>query len=136
MAGGYSYFGDVCPQEPDEVENYAKCVMELGFLFRSLFNMTCFPDMNRALPLFKLSMMMFHTHKTISKYSYEVLHLLIHQNVILSEANANQEFYELFVNTSGFAAGNIPCDLQMEYIVRAIKKKNKTDACGPHHTTC
>ncbi|CAG2238830.1 unnamed protein product [Mytilus edulis] len=72
-------------------------------------------------------------NKNLSKYTYEILRLLVHQLCILSEQEAHEEFYGLFVNTKGKIDRHIPCDLQMEYIVKSVKRNikhmfsNKTD---------
>lgn len=49
------------------------------------------------------------------KYVYEIMRLLVHQTCILSEKAANEEFYGLFVNTTGRFNGHIPADRRMEY---------------------
>lgn len=109
----------------DLVKNYGHRVLELGMLYKSLLDMCKLPDRDRGLMLLKLAMLHFKAHKNKSKYAYEIMRLLVHQFVLLSEKKANEEFYGLFVNTHGHIYSHIPVDLQMEYIVKIIKKNLK-----------
>lgn len=96
--------------------------------------MECMPERIRGLRILKLLMLYFKSHKNLSKYAYEILRLLVHQQSLLSERKANEEFYGLFVNTRGQYNTHIPVDLRMEFYVKEIKKhighmaSNKTQA--------
>ena len=113
------------PIEPDRVKNYAHLVLELGLEFKSLLSVCKMPGRARGLALLKTAMIQFKANNNLSKYSYEVLRLLVHQYVTLSEKAAMEEFYGLFVNTKGKSDSHIPCDLQMEYIVKDVKTNIK-----------
>lgn len=54
----------------------------------------------------------------MSKYAYEIMRLLVYQLCILSEKAANEEFYGLFVNTTGRSNGHIPADRRIEYLLK------------------
>ena len=85
--------------------------------------MICWMPLNfpKEVTIFKLAMLLFKSHRNLSKYAYEILRLLVHQICILSEKAANEEFYGLFVNTNGHFNGQIPADSRMEYLVKTIK---------------
>ncbi|KAH3874587.1 hypothetical protein DPMN_037834 [Dreissena polymorpha] len=78
-------------------------------------------------------MLHFKANNECSKYAYEIARLLVHQFCILSEKEACEEFFGMFVNTTGKENAHIPCDLKMEHIVKDIKSNikhmfsNKTD---------
>ena len=109
----------------DGVKNYGHMVLELGLLFKNLLDMIKYPDRDRALRLFKLSMTVFKVQNNLSKYALELLRLLVHQQCILSLQGAHEEFYGLFVNTSGKLDGHIPADERMEWMVNVVKKHIK-----------
>ncbi|CAG2220286.1 unnamed protein product [Mytilus edulis] len=120
------------PQE-DKVKNYGHLCLELGLQFKAILDLCKLPDRERGLRLLKVCMIHFKANNNLSKYAYEILRLLVHQLCILSEQEAHEEFYGLFVNTKGKIDSHIPCDLQMEYIVKSVKRNikhmfsNKTD---------
>ena len=109
----------------DHVKNYAHRVLELGMLFKSLLYLCKCPSRNMALSLIKITMLVFKANNNLSKYAYECMRFLVHQKCTLSEKEASEEFYGLFVNTKGRLDSHIPCDLQMEYIVKLVKKHLK-----------
>ncbi|XP_071153480.1 uncharacterized protein [Mytilus edulis] len=120
------------PQE-DKVKNYGHLCLELGLQFKAILDLCKLPDRERGLRLLKVCMIHFKANNNLSKYAYAILRLLVHQLCILSEQEAHEEFYGLFVNTKGKIDSHIPCDLQMEYIVKSVKRNikhmfsNKTD---------
>ena len=107
--------------QQDYVMNYGRRVLELGLLYKDLLDATKLPERSRHISLFKLAMLLFKSHRNLSKYAYEILRLLVHQICILSEKAANEEFHGLFVNTNGHFDGHIPADRRMEYLVKTIK---------------
>ena len=100
-------------------------MLELGLLFKDLLDVTKLPDRGRCLSLLKLTMLFFKSYKNLSKYAYEIIRLLIHQMYLLSEKEASEEFYGMFVNTNGHLDGHIPADRRMEYLVKEIKEHIK-----------
>ncbi|XP_070547037.1 uncharacterized protein [Ptychodera flava] len=109
----------------DVVLNYGHKVLELGLLYKALLDLCKLPDRDRGLRLLKLTMMYLKASNNLSKYAYEIMRLLVHQFCILSEKEAHEEFYGLFVNTHGKLDSHIPVDLQMVYIVKSVKKSIK-----------
>ena len=105
----------------DYVMNYGRRVLELGLLYKDLLDATKLPERSRHISLFKLTMLLFKSHRNLSKYAYEILRVLVHQICILSEKAAAEEFYALFVNTNGHFDGHIPADRRMEYLVKTVK---------------
>lgn len=110
--------------QQDYVMNYGRRVLELGLLYKDLLDATKLPERSRHISLFKLAMLLFKSHRNLSKYAYEILRLLVHQICILLENAANEEFYALFVNTNGHFDGHIPAD--------GIFSKNSQDAPQTH----
>ena len=53
---------------------------------------------------------------------------------LLSERGAQEEFYGLFVNTTGKDDGHIPADLRMEYLVKEVKEHIKHMASNKTET--
>ena len=109
----------------DYVKNYGHKVLELGMLFKSILQLCKSPSRKTGLSLIKITMLVFKANNNLSKYAYECMRFLVHQKCSLSEKEAAEEFYGLFVNTKGRLDSHIPCDLQMEYIVKLVKKHLK-----------
>lgn len=112
------------PKE-DGVKNYGHLVLELGLLFKSLDDLCKSPFRQRGLRLLKLAMVHLKANNWNSKYAYEIMRFLVHQQSILSETEAHEEFYGLFMNTKGGLDTHIPCDLRMEFLVKRIKRNIK-----------
>ena len=100
-------------------------ILELGLAFKNFLGAIKVPNRGRMLRTLKVMMVLFKAHHWLSKYADEILRFLIYQLGILSEHEAHIMFYSMFVNTKGQIDSNIPCDLQMEYIVRVCKKHIK-----------
>ena len=88
-------------------------------------HMCKYPIRQKALSLMKLTMLVFKANNNLSKYAYECMVFLVQQLCTLSEKEATEQFYGLFVNTKGRLHSHIPSDLQMEYIVKLVKKHLK-----------
>lgn len=98
----------------DGVKLYGSCVLELGFLYKSVLQNVKIPNRDRFIPLLKYLMCVLKGHSNNSKYALEILRFLCHQLATLSEKTAQETFYGLSVNTS------IGADLQMEHVVRLV----------------
>ena len=107
------------------MQSYSKRLLELGLLYKDMLDATKLPERHRWLRIFKLAMLLFKTYRNKSKYTYEIMRLLIHQICILTEKAACEEFYGLFVNTNGHVDGHIPADQRMEYLVKDDKEHIK-----------
>lgn len=118
----------------DRVRAYSKQLLELGLLFKNTLDFECMPERERGLRIFKLLMLYFKSHKNLSKYAFEILRLLVHQQSLLSERKAHEEFYGLFVNTKGRYNGQIPVDLRMAFHVKEVKKHIKHMASNKTHS--
>ena len=122
------------PQVGDHVKNYGHRVLEIGLLYKNWLDFIKLPDRDRGLRLLKLMMPVFKANNNLSKYSYEIMRLLVHQLCVLSEREAHKEFYGMFVNTKGRLDSNIAVDDRMECHVAKVKKhvkhmySNRTDA--------
>ena len=79
------------------------------------------PNRARMIHTLKVMMVLCKAHNWLSKYANEILQFLVKQLAILSDHDAHMMFYSMFVNKKGRIATNIPCHLQMEYIVRVCK---------------
>ena len=109
----------------DHVQHYASQTLELGLLMKNFLGAIKVPNRARMLRSVKLMMVLIKAQNSRSKYADELLRFLVHQVGILSEHDAHMMFYSMFVNTKGKIDTNIPCDLQMEYIVNVSKKHIK-----------
>ena len=118
----------------DKVQNYALLAMEFGFVLKNFLGCIKTPNRQRMLRTVKLMMILLKADSYQSKYADEILRFLVHQLCILSEEEANLMFYSMFVNTKGDVDSFVPCDLMMEFMVRAVKKhikhmhSNKTES--------
>ena len=63
-------------------------------------------------------MLYLKSNRNLSKYANEIMRLLDHQICILSEKEAHEKFYGMFVNTSGKYDSHISTDRCMEYLVK------------------
>lgn len=113
------------PKEEDKVNDYGCILLELGLMFKNMLNLTKMPDRQRGIRLLKLLVIYFKSNNNLSKYAYECIRLLVHQLCSLSDKKRHEEFYGLFVNTTGQFDGHIPADLRMEYMVKEVKKHIK-----------
>ena len=112
-------------KKADCIKNYGNLILELGLLLKDLLDLSQMPERQRGLSLLKMAMLFFKSHKNLSKYAYEILRLLVHQICTLSEQEACEEYYGMFVNTNGKYNGHIPADKRMEYLVKQIKEHIK-----------
>ncbi len=111
------------PPEKDYVQNYALQVVEFELVRQELMDSCKLPDRHRTIRLIKLLMMFFKADKPgVSKYGVECLIFLLQQQYLLSERDANDAFYAMFVNTKGKVDTFVPADMWMEWTVRVIKK--------------
>ncbi len=111
------------PPEKDCVQNYALQVVEFELVRQELMDSCKLPDRHRTIRLIKLLMMFFKADKPgVSKYGVECLIFLLQQQYLLSERDANDAFYAMFVNTKGKVDTFVPADMWMEWTVRVIKK--------------
>ena len=117
--------------EYDRVKHYAHTVLELGLLYMQFLDVIKVPDRNRLLTTFKYMMQVFKANNSRSKYALEILRFLCHQQSSYSLQTAHRAVYGLFVNTGGKIDSHIPADLQMEHIIRKVKKLYK--ATGPNN---
>jgi hypothetical protein len=112
----------------DRVKHYGHLVLELGLLFMQFVDVCKTPDRNRLLITLKYMMVVFKTANNHSKYALEIFRFLAHQQSTLSLRRAHEVLHGLFVNTQGKIDSNIPADLQMEHIVKRIKKLLKNSS--------
>jgi hypothetical protein len=113
-------------KEPiDYVKNYAHLVIELGLVYKELVELCHIPDRDRMIRLLKQCMVIFKAKSNNSKYAVECHRFLVQQLCVLSEKEAHETAYSMFVNTKGSHCSHIPADLQMEYLVKLIKKHIK-----------
>lgn len=124
---------NIVPAE-DHVKNYGHRVLEFGLLFKDWLDLIKLPDCDRGIALLKLTMPILKASNNLSKYSYEIMRLLVHQLCSLSERMAHEEFYGMFVNTRRQVDSHVAVDDRMEWHVAKVKKhvkhmySNKTDA--------
>ncbi len=107
--------------EDDYIYNYGRNVLELGLLFTELEDCCRLPDRARLLSIMKYLMIALRGHNKSAKYNLEVLRFLFHQLATLSEREAYETLYGLFINTHGQIDTHIPADLLMEHHVQTIK---------------
>jgi hypothetical protein len=110
----------------DYVQNYAHMVLEMGLVYKELLDVCKTPDRSRIVRLMKQCMVLFKAKSNNSKYAVEVHRFLVQQLCLLSELEAHEVVYSMFVNTKGHAHSHIPADLQMEYLVKLIKNTSST----------
>ena len=111
------------PPEKDYLQNYALQVVEFALVRRELMDSCKLPDRHRTIRLIKLLMMFFKADKPgVSKYGVECLIFLLQQQYLLSEHDATEAFYAMFINTKGKIDTFVPADMWMEWTVRVIKK--------------
>ncbi len=118
--------------KPDRLNNYAQLVLELGFCFKNFLECIKVPNRNRMLRTLKVMLMVLKADSFKCKYGDEILRFLVLQYQVLSLKDAHVMFYSMFVNTNGKIDGNIPADLQMEFLVRVYKKYIKHMMSNKH----
>jgi len=104
---------------------YAMLVLEMGLLFENMLQAIKVPNRPRMLRTLKLVMCILKAKSNNSKYADEILRFLVQQLYTLSERDAHEVFYGMFVNTRGNIDTHIAADLQMEHIVNIFKRHIK-----------
>ena len=110
---------------PDQVSKYSQLTLELGLAYKNFSECTKVPNRDRMLRTLKIIMMLLKADSFQCKYGDEILRFLVLQCHVLSAQEAHAMFYSMFVNTTGKIDGNIPADLQMEFVVGLYKKHIK-----------
>lgn len=110
------------PGHSDGVQAYGQRVLEVGMLFKGLVMLCKLPDRSTYLSLSKLLLQVLYAHSQKGKYTLEILRFLVRQNLVMSPCEAHETFHGLFVNTRGTIDSYIPCDLQMDVIVKEQKR--------------
>ncbi|XP_033729813.1 uncharacterized protein LOC117319009 [Pecten maximus] len=109
----------------DTVFNYASIVVEMGLVYKELIDLCKLPDRERLIRVMKQCMIIFKAKSNNSKYALECHRFLVQHLVLMSERESTKVIHSLFVNTTGSPHSHIPADLQMEYLVKDIKKHMK-----------
>ena len=130
----YSRYLSPLYQSKTQLTAYSKQLLELGLLFKDILDFEGMPERERGLRIFKLLMLYLKSHKNLSKYAFELLRLLVHQQSLLIERKAHEEFYDLFVNTKSQYNTHIPVDLRMEFHVKEVKKHIKHMTSNKTHS--
>ena len=110
---------------PDRVNKYSHFTLELGLAYKNFSECTKVPNRNRMLRTLKIIMMLLKADSFKCKHGDKILRFLVLQCHVLFEQEAHVMFYSMFVNTTGKIDGNIPADLQMEFVVCLYKKHIK-----------
>ncbi len=117
---------EVQPIGDDYVFNYSRNVLTLGLFTNVLHDMIrSKPSRLDAIAIFKVAFIYFKAGNLRLKYANELLRLLVHQLCVMTQNQAASEYDGLFVNTTGTIGRYIATDLQMEYIVKEVKKHIK-----------
>lgn len=105
---------------PDGVFNYASSVLNDGLLFLKFQDVMKEGDGVRILHCWKVFLKYFFyaRHKN---YQLEAFHLLAQVSATASRRIAHQLMWSHVVNTRGGKGKNIPLDLHMEHLNRAVK---------------
>ena len=119
--------------KPDEIFNYGHRVIELGLMYLNFTDNCKKPDRNRTIRIMKFLLLMFKGSNCRSKYALEILRFLIQQKSLLSEREASEVFYGLFVNNQGKPDKYICADMQIEFVVRQQKNHIKTMTASKHN---
>ena len=114
------------PSQPDKVRAYAQQVLELGLLFKNFEEVCSNPNRERMLRTLKLMMLLIRADSPQAKYADEILCFLMQQLVLLSEHQAYEMFFSMFVNMKGHLNSSMPADIWMESLVRIAKKHIKS----------
>lgn len=85
-------------REEDYVKNYAHMMVDLGLIYKELLHISKQPDRKMILSLMKRCMCVFKASSNNSKYAYEVHHFLVQQYSMLSQKDATESLYSMFVN--------------------------------------
>ncbi|KAL3889781.1 hypothetical protein ACJMK2_002109 [Sinanodonta woodiana] len=113
------------PKDTDHVQHYGHTVLQVGLLYMEFWDVIYRPDRDRLLDCLKYMMLMFKSHNSRSKYAFEILRLVCHQQASYSLRSAYQSIYGLFVKIRGKKDSHIPADLAMEHLVKRTKKMLK-----------
>ena len=114
------------PPQPDRIQAYGQQVLELGLLFKNFEEVCTTPNRSKMIRTLKLMMLLIRADNSQAKYADEILRFLVQQLVVLSEHDAYEMFFSLFVNMKGQLTSSMPADIWMERLVRITKKHIKS----------
>ena len=104
----------------DKINLYATQTLTLGLIWHSFNDSIYEGDGDRVLACWKFMLVIFKA-KGYRNYCKEAIILLAQYHCLLSERKAAQLKWCRFVNTSGRAGNNVPCDLHLEHLNRRLK---------------
>ena len=82
-------------------------------------------DGRRVLRCWKFLLLYFKHDNSSSKYSLEILYMLFQVYALLSPRSAHQLVWNRFIKTKRGSGGNIPLDLNLEFLNRVVKEAIK-----------
>ena len=104
----------------DSIHEYARETLSLTLLHAEFQDAIREGDGERVLRVWKFLLPLFKAlHKV--NYSIEAFNLLAQYYIILPPRLAEQLLWSRFINTHGQPGHNIPCDLHLEHLNRALK---------------
>lgn len=107
--------------QPDGIFSYAQEVLTYGLMYLEFEDSIKEGDGPRVIRCWKFFLPIFKSSNR-TKYALEAVKLLINLQM-LPERLQQQIIWSRFVNTSGKAAENKPCDLHMEHLNRTAKEE-------------
>ena len=112
-------------EDIDGVYEYAKEVLSLCLLHTEFQDAIREGDGLRVLRVWKFLLLVFKASHKVN-YSIEAFNLLAQYYILLPPRLGQQLIWSRFINTHGQPGKNIPCDLHLEHLNRALK----TAICG------
>lgn len=107
-------------QDIDEVQEYAKETLSLSLLNEEFWDAIREGDGECVLHEWKFLLLTFKACNKVN-YSIEVFNMLAQYYILLPPRLSQQLIWSRFVNTHGQPGKNIPCDLHLEHLNRALK---------------
>ena len=115
----------------DGVHEYACDALSLYLFFMQLEDAIAEADGGRILQCWKYLLLFYYSSRK-PNYSIEALRMLMQYHYLLPARQAQQLIWSRCVNTHGRLGKNIPMDLHMEHLNRAVK--SHSDALGANIT--
>ena len=130
------------PEEVDDMFNYEKALLDYGMLLANLQDAIsegscCIHykfflsgddftgDGQRVLRCWKFLLLYFKHDNSSSKCSLQILYMLFQVYALLSPRSAHQLVWNRFIKTKRCSGGNIPLDLNLEFLNKVVKEAIK-----------
>ncbi|XP_028404057.1 uncharacterized protein LOC114526731 isoform X1 [Dendronephthya gigantea] len=116
--------------EDDDMLSYQRSLLDYGMLVLNFFDAISEGDGQRVVRCWKFFLMYLKHQGGSAKYSLEALYLMFQINALLSPKCTHHLIWNRFTKSKPGISGNIPLDLQLEFLNKLVKEAIKNQGAG------